>query len=83
VKRRLGLGLTQGIQIEGENMSYGQYMFSRMPHSISAGETSGVFLVLPSVYSDNGIIYVRDGAINLINTKPLYRIRFRLKGKTK
>jgi hypothetical protein len=56
-------------------------MLGRSPNSISAGETSGVFLVLPSIYSDHGIIYIRDGAINLVNTKPLYRVTFRLKDK--
>jgi hypothetical protein len=61
-------------------MSYGHTMLSRAPNSISAGETSGVFLVLPSVYADHGIIYIRDGSMTLINTKPLYRVRFRLKG---
>ncbi|KPK13962.1 MAG: hypothetical protein AMJ56_00505 [Anaerolineae bacterium SG8_19] len=64
-------------------MSYGQYMLSRAPNSISAGETSGVFLVMPSFYSDSGIIYAREGSMAANPDRALYRVRFRLKDKTK
>jgi len=67
-------------------MSYGKYMLERPPISVDslptlAGEVSGAFLVMPTIYADHGIYYVREGSIYADLGKSLYRVRFRLKDK--
>jgi hypothetical protein len=69
-------------------MSYGKYMLERPPISgtslsLYAGETSGVFVVIPTIYSDSGIYYARENSPLASMGKPIYKIRFRLKDKTK
>jgi hypothetical protein len=69
-------------------MSYGKYMLERPPISteflsIYAGETEGVFVVIPTIYSKHGIYYARENSPLASMGKPIYKIRFRLKDKTK
>ena len=69
-------------------MSYGKYMLERVSASATsaslyAGETSGVFVVIPTYYSKNGIYYAREGSPLASMGKPIYKIRFRLKDKNK
>jgi hypothetical protein len=67
-------------------MSYGKYMLERPPISteflsIYAGETSGVFVVIPSIYHRSGVVYVRENSSLASMGKPIYKIRFRLKDR--
>jgi hypothetical protein len=69
-------------------MSYGKYMIERPPLSAEflstyVGETSGVFLAIPSIYHGSGVVYVRENSSLASIGKPVYKIRFRLKDKPK
>jgi hypothetical protein len=65
-------------------MSYGKYMLDRPQMSITSlstyvGETSGVFVAIPSIYHSSGVVYVRENSSLASISKPVYKIRFRLK----
>jgi hypothetical protein len=51
--------------------------------SLYAGETSGVFVVIPSIYHSSGVVYVRENSSLARMGKPIYKIRFCLKDKNK
>jgi hypothetical protein len=65
-------------------MSYGKYMLERVSASATsaslyAGETSGVFVVIQSIYHSSGVVYVRENSPLASMGKPIYKIKFRLK----
>ena len=67
-------------------MSYGREMLERASASATslslyAGETSGVFVVIPTVHSKHGIYYARENSPLASMGKPIYKIRFRLKDR--
>lgn len=69
-------------------MSYGKYMLERPTASAKslsfyAGETSGVFVVIPSIYHASGVVYVRENSPLASMGKPIYKIRFCWKDKNK
>jgi hypothetical protein len=48
-----------------------------------SGETEGVFLVIPKIYYGSGYLYIRENSSYASIGDPIYKIRFRLKGKAK
>jgi hypothetical protein len=67
-------------------MSYGREIIKRVSASATsaslyAGETSGVFVVIPSIYHSSGVVYVRENSSLASMGKPIYKIRFRLKDR--
>lgn len=69
-------------------MSYGKYMLERPLVGLASlstyvGETSGVFVVIPTIHSKHGIYYARENSPLASMGKPIYKIRFCLKDKNK
>ena len=65
-------------------MSYGHELLSSpVTHTkylpIFAGEGSGAFLVLPNIYAEHKIVYVREGSVYADLKKAIYKVNFRLK----